>query len=372
MATTTTPLRAQLESWPVSGPFRSDWQRLHRVAIGANPFTAWEWISTAWDLFGSREDRIVPVRFLDETGETRAMALFREGRRRRGGRERTIWRTLDFNAQRITPILAPDLATWLDAVDSLFEMPDSPFWRMEWYKLDSLDGQLLEAVDELAERGLACQLRPFNEQPRLVLPDDWTEYRRSHSKSFWKSRRKSRNQLARRVGEIRYLRLREPEDFDHGRLEAALVDIETVFRASWQYYEIATQADYCPETVWRFHQKIIREFAFRGLADLNLLYVDGRPVSFDWNVRHEKSVYLVFGCYDQAFADYSTGTILTVDQFQDGHARGDRIYEFGGEFLRYKKIWTNDSVHAYRLTLQRKNAWTRGKKWLDGFRRSPE
>jgi Acetyltransferase (GNAT) domain len=361
-----TALNVAFEPPSITDQFAADWNRMHATAIGANPFSRIEWIQTGWDLFGRPDDSLVPIRFIDDRGDTKAMTLFSEGTRRRFGRNRKIWRTIDFNAQRTTPILAPDIETWTSVVESLFDLPQRPFWSLELYKLDSLGGELSRAVGQLCRNGISADLQQYNRQPRIRMGEDWTEYRHSRSKTFWKARRKSSNQIVSRVGTIEYRRLRSPEDFSEGRLQVALKDVRTVFESSWQYKELSESAD----STWQFHERIIRQFASEGLADLNLLYVCGKPVAFDWNLRQDESVYLIFGCYDQSYFDYSVGTVLMTELIQNGHTRGDRVIEFGGEYLEYKKMWGNEEENAYALKLQKANILTASYQFAKKVKRS--
>ena len=201
------------EPYPLTDAFRADWRVLHAESLGANVFTTLEWLEQGWRCFAPAADAIRPVRFVDARGRTAAMALHRETAIRRPWGRLHTWRTLDYNSQRIAPLLARNATDLGAALAALHRSVGRRIDVFDFFKLDALGGRLDEVCALLAAAGLCPDLRLFNEQPQLVLGESWDDYRHSHNRAFWKTRRRLRNKLGREVGQVRHRRLRSPADF---------------------------------------------------------------------------------------------------------------------------------------------------------------
>lgn len=141
---------------------------------------------------------------------------------------------------------------------------------------------------------------------------------------------------------------------DDGDLEQVIRDYEVVYRNSWKSEEG------CPA----FIREIIRCFARKGWLRLGLMYVAGAPVAAQlWFVKG--GIASIFKLsYDEAFAKYSVGSILTaamMKQVMDV----DRvsIVDFLSGDDSYKKEWMSHSRKRYRIRVYNKHSW-RG--WLLG------
>lgn len=355
------------EEWPPTPEFRRDWERLHRIAPGANVFTTLEWMGRGWTCFAPERDTIRPVRYVNAAGETVAVSLHKETASRRFWGHVRAWRTLDYNSQRIVPALAKDFPHLVAAALALYRDVASRIDVFEFFKLDPLDGDLRLLRDELAARGLRPALKVFNTQPQLRLPDTWEECRSSHSKTFWKSPRRWRNKISREIGEARYVRLRDPEEYAAADLDATLADVFTVFERSWQFQAIEEAGAITPSQAQDFYTGLAHDMAGRGL-DLNLLYAGDRPLAFDLNLSEGAALCLIFGGFDAEFKKYGPGSVLFVDEVRDGHGRGDRVLEFGGEFLDYKEQWTRDTVSSYQLRMRGRTPFARVRGLFDRTR----
>lgn len=141
---------------------------------------------------------------------------------------------------------------------------------------------------------------------------------------------------------------------DDGELEQAIRDYETVYQKSWKSEEG------CPA----FIREIIVCFARKGWLRLGLMYVAGAPVAAQlWFVKD--GVASIFKLsYDEAFAKYSVGSILTAAMMKQV-MNVDRVSVV--DFLTgddsYKKDWMSHSRQRYRIRIFNKHSW-RG--WLLG------
>ena len=344
-------LKVVHEIYPLSEAFRRDWERLYALTPGANVFVSLEWLEQGWRSFAPEGDAIRPVRFIDEKGETKAACLHRETVIRRPLKHITLWRTLDYNSQRIAPVLAPDVDFMAAALFALRESVGHRIDAFDFFKLDALEGKIEGLCARLESWGLGSVLELFNEQPVMRLSGTFEEYLASRSKYGRKTLRRNLKKVRERVGPYRLVRLRDPGDYEKVALDALLGEIFTLFEKSWQYEEIVREGKVTPEQVKRFYEGLARAAAPTGRLDLNLLYAGERLVSFDLNLVEKGAVYMIFGAYDQKLRDCSPGTALFTEWLKDSHARGDRVLEFGGEFLDYKEKWTREKKPSYHLRI---------------------
>ena len=347
------------DTYPLSQDFRNDWERLHTHALGANVFSTLEWMEEGWRGFAPDSERIRPVRFQDSTGNTVAIALHKEVKSPRAWGNVTSWRTIDYNAQRIAPVLAADTAHIAGALVALHKDVGGHIDVFDFYKLDPLNQQMQVLTNALEENGLHPQLKIFNEQPQLRLPESWDDYYQSHSRIFWKTPRRMRRRLSEDYGEVTYRRFRTDADFRDYSMEDLLVQMDKVFASSWQFETLTQEGGIPAERLRAFYHGVARSALSRHTFDMNLLFAGDRVVAFDLNDVERDTVYMVCGMYDAAFKVYSPGRILFIDELEDGHRRGDRVYEFGGEFLGYKEEWTDVKIPSYHLRIRGKTLTAR-------------
>ena len=348
------------EPYPLTPEFREDWEKLYPRAPGANVFTTLFWLEEGWRHFAPKNrEAIRPVRFVNNSGETVAMCVHKETTVPRSLGLLSSWHTLEYNSQRIVPVLAIDLPHIVGAVVALYNDLARRMYVFDFFKLDPLDGRLQQINDELAERGFEPELSVFTEQPQLRLPESWDEYHHSHGRTFWKNPRRMRNKMGKEIGEVRFKRLREPQDFASADLDAVIDDVFEVFDKSWQKEEIISEGVITPQQLKDFYRTIAPVAVEKGLLDLNVLYAGDRPVAYDLNFVEGETVYMIFGAFDAEVKRYSPGKILFIHWLEDSHARGDRVFEFGGMFLGYKEKWTEIKVPCCRLRLRGKTLLAR-------------
>lgn len=347
------------EPYPLTPEFRQDWERLYAQAPGANVFSTLEWMEEGWRLFAAESDIIRPARFRDASGRTVAMALHKEVRSRRAWGHVVSWRTIDYNAQRIAPVLAIDAAHLAAALIALHRDVAGKIDVFDFFKLDPLGDELHAVVAALEARGLHPALKVFNEQPQLRLNETWDAYYQSHSRIFWKTPRRMRRRMEETHGAVTYRRFRTPEDYGADSLDAMLAKMDRVFARSWQYETLSSDTAATPAKMSAFYQGVARSGWQRNILDMNLLCAGDRVAAFDLNFVERDTVYMVCGMYDVELRPFSPGRILFIDELEDGHGRGDRIYEFGGEFLSYKEEWTEVKIPSYHLRIRGKTLTAR-------------
>lgn len=353
------------EPYPLTQQFREAWNELCPRALGTNVFCTLEWMETGWESFAPDSDRLHPLRFENARGETVAMALLRETTVKRAVGQMRCWRTLDYNSQRIVPILAPTPEYFVEALDSLHDFAGGHVDIFDFFKLDPLDEKLFEIAQALEGKGLGPRLELFNEQPQLVLGESWEDARRIRSKNTWRTLRRLHRRTEEEYGPVRFVRLRQPEDFQTADFEKIQQDVYTVFHHSWQANEYDEQAEITSHDYEAYYRLISERLAPLGYLDFTLLYAGDRLLAFDINLVEGPIVYMMFGGFDSELSYFSPGNQLFVRWLEDSHQRGDRVFEFGGDYLEYKEKWTERKIPSYRLRMRGKTAFARLRKAID-------
>lgn len=334
---------------PLTKEFWALWRECYATALGASVFVMPYWLNISWDAFAGPDARLRPVRYVDEEQRTVAVSLHQEVVVKRYGLVQRIWRTIDFNAQRIAPVLAPDIPTMAAALCALYRAKATVIDTFDFFKLDPLDQQLYAVQEFMRQAAIPSRISVFNLQPQLLLPADWEAFT-ANKQTFRNKRRNLTNRITRELGPVRYGRWRAPES-SPGTLDGYLAAMDQVFRDSWQAKHIQTEGEEAVARMRRYFHHIAEAAAVAGQLDLNIMWIDEVPAAFDLNLIEGETVYLVRGGFRQDLEDYNIGKLLMVEWLHDSHQRGDRVFEFGGEHLDYKLQWTLRVIPAYHLRI---------------------
>ena len=135
---------------------------------------------------------------------------------------------------------------------------------------------------------------------------------------------------------------------DESGLGRFITDYEAVYQRSWK----------SEESHPAFIRAIMHRFASKGWLRLGLLYVDGAPVAAQlWFVKDGvASIYKL--SYDEQFANYSVGTILTAAMMRHViDVDRVRVVDFLTGDDAYKREWMSHSQERYRIRIYNKNSW---------------
>jgi hypothetical protein len=107
-----------------------------------------------------------------------------------------------------------------------------------------------------------------------------------------------------------------------------------------------------------------------GAAEMNLLFIGGKPIAFAYNYFWNGYVFGLRMGYDNEYARCGAGTVLLARMLRDSFERGDQIVDFGSEYLEGKRRWITRLAPSYHYTHFRsgglKAQVLRLKRWLAG------
>jgi len=334
-------LTIQYETYPLNDSFVKDWEKIAESAPAANVFSSLIWQETGFSHFAPGKETLIPIRFLNDKGQTVAMVLMRETKRKSFGFTVKTWRTVDFNSMRIPVILGIDIPCIAGALKILYKEAGDFVDEFKFYKLDPLNDGLDEIIKALCECGISVEHEIFNIQPQLILPDDWNDYYYSHKKTFWKTIRYMKNKLGRDYGEVFFKRIRTLDDWHNTDLNKIINDIFSVYSNSWQNTQREESSILSFKQITSFYRDLITKLAYKGVLDLNIMCAGDKICAFDLNIIEGKTIIALFGTYNQEFQQYSPGKVLLANWLKNSHLQGDKLIEFGGDYLEYKRLWTN-------------------------------
>ena len=184
----------------------------------------------------------------------------------------------------------------------------------------------------------------------LDLLGNWDTYWASRNRDH--NRRRNVERCERRLaeqGSITYMRYR-PLGSSHADAEPRwdLYDAcEELARKSWQA-SLTNGNTLSHEEVRDFVRQAHIAAVDAGALDLNLLYLDQRPVAFVYAYHYRGYVDLMRIGFDPELAKVAPGNALWTRLIRDSYERGDRVLDLGPTCLDYKKFWLTRVEPNYR------------------------
>jgi len=317
-----------------------EWEALAE-SVGASPFARPGWFA-AWE---SAFERAGTARVLcSRRGRRLTGAIpFIRGRGRLGSP--TNWHTPVFTATASDDRALGTLAEAL--LGSAPSVLDMAF-------LDAGDPLLERLRSAAARRGRLLIDRTVLRSPFIRLDGDFESFEASLDAKF---RRESRRRRRKLEGEGKL-----SVHFEDGsaRLERLLEEGFVVEGSGWKTARGTAIAQSAATT--RFYREVAHWAADRGALQLGFVRLDGRALAFSYSIVSAGVVHVVKVGFDQAFARYAPGTILTREAIARAYERGQRRYDFLGDDDRYKLDWTDAIDERVRL-----QAFGRTARGLAGF-----
>lgn len=357
-----TPLQCKIADYPLDDSFRNQWLELWGKSPYHSPFNRLEWIEIGIELYGNTKP-VLPFRFFDQSGLLVSIGIFHlveePGRL---GKHKVI-RTIDYNSQRILPVLAKDSATMAKAMHSLYLQYPHSIDYFDFYKLDPLGDDLNDLQKHLKSIPLSFSCSIFNEQPQFLLNLPWDAYLEERTQGHRKRIRRYTRKLQEEYSDYQFFRFRTNEEFEAYGIETLLSEIMQLFCSGWQG-ETLSHNGKAIKLLTTFYRRVALEFIPLGLMDICLLKGDNHLLAFELNICDKDVVYMMFGSYDREYAEWSPGNAIFSEIIQDSLLRGYKRIEFGGEYLEYKKLWTKDFTCSYQLRMYGTSAQATVKKWI--------
>ncbi len=330
---------------------RAEWNRLWRQTPGATFFGSWEWIDCFWRHYG--QGKQLQVVLWQPEGELRGiLPLVVDRQWTKVGPLRFLTYPLQNWGTFYSP-LGPDPEQTLRATLPWL-LEHSSGWdvlELRWVQLESKQERSLRAV--LEQMGLHAAETVMEYSPAIRLPESWDQYLASRSGKWRNNWRRAVRRLQ-RAGKLRWVRYR-PRGENHGEGEPCWELFEhalAVSRRSWQA-RATDGTTLCHEQVLPFFRDLFQAAVRLGAADLALLYLDGRPVAYHFNLVHQGRLFGLRTGYDQQVRHLGAGLVATARLIQDSIYRGDRLLDMGAPCSPFKKQLATELLPVGRFTWAR-------------------
>ncbi len=334
----------QMEELP---DLREEWSALLRGTAGASFFHSLDWLMAYGRHFGEgMKFRILAVGKPGSTEGILPLVVYPE--KTRVGRLRVLSYPLhDWGSfyGPIGPCPSSTLGAGLQHIRHTDR--DWDFLELRWCGAPDTDLRHTEAAMHSA--GFQACPTLWDRTAIVDLRGDWATYFARRNSSLRNNFRRRQRQLARQ-GELRFQRYR-PRGEARGEADPRwdLYDAcERLAGRSWQ----ASAPDgttLCSESIRPFLREV-HEIAVRlGAVDVNLLWLDDRPVAFAYNYHGHGYVSGLRVGFDPEFTHEGVGGLLWAMSICDSFSRGDHIYDMGAGSLQSKRHYRTDVLPIFRF-----------------------
>jgi hypothetical protein len=119
----------------------------------------------------------------------------------------------------------------------------------------------------------------------------------------------------------------------------------------WDLYDACERIDPYDNSKARSYFRDLHIAAVKaGSLDLNLLWFNGRPAAFSYNLNYRGVVNIVRMGFDPSITDCDAINVLIARMIRDSCQRGDTRIDFGPRSSEHAGHWTTRIATAYRYT----------------------
>jgi CelD/BcsL family acetyltransferase involved in cellulose biosynthesis len=328
--------------------YRLAWDQLLGETPGASFFQTLSWLRTYWRHFGM--DQRLRVLAVHAAGHPIGFVpLCVRTERFKVGALRVLTYPLHDWGTFYGPIGRDRTALLLASMKHVrHARRDWDLLDLRWTDRDGTDRQRTPGAMKAA--GMTPWEQPWSSTAVIDLGGRWKDYFAAQSTRWRENVRRQCRRIAGQ-GKLEFIRYR-PQGTASGDGDPRwdLYDAcEATAQRSWQHRspDGTTLSDEC---VRGFLRDTHAEAARLGMADLNLLVIDGRPVAFSYGYHLQGRLIGLRTGYDPDFHRYGPGNVLMMHVVRDSFERGDRRIELGPGALHYKRHWASRLEVCYRYT----------------------
>ena len=309
-------------------------------------FLTWEWISTWWEVFGSRFSLLV-LTAEDDNGRLIGIAPLMVGPRRTAS-------GLTFRALMIIGQRGDTLAEYLDfivepgreaqvtgAFCEFLQRDLAAEWDFIFFERILTTSPNLPVLLAKTTRppGIAARDAQLK-SPYIALGDSWPALLGGKSRNFRNQWNNSWNRLH-AEGEVQFLF--GGKDMP---LSEALAEVTRLHRERWEDRSASFKTDEYLE----FHQRLCTRLHAKGWLLLLLLSVNGENVAVRYDYVYADKIWCMQGGWSPEWAAKRVGTLLTGKVIEWGIEHGLSEYDFLGGDSDYKRRWASDERVMTNLT----------------------
>lgn len=328
--------------------YRLLWKSLLAQTRQAGFFQSLDWLEVLWKHYGAGRRLRVLIAYNGEE-PIGILPLLVQPERTKAGAVRVLTYPLDGWGSFFGPIGPFPTLTLRAAMQHIRHTPrDWDLFDVRWVNQNQTDHGRTESGMRAA--GFSPAAQPWAQSALIEMGDGWQTYWENRPRKFREKLRYAYRQLA-KMGRVKYVRYRPGGSaVGDGDPRLELFDAAvSVARASWQS-DSNDGTTLCHDEIHDFLRDAYAAAARAGCLDLNLLYVDDRPVAFTYNFHYNGRVDGIRMGFDPAYAAGSPGAVLLKMSFKDSFRLGDHTFDLGADYLDCKRHWLTRLETSYRYT----------------------
>jgi CelD/BcsL family acetyltransferase involved in cellulose biosynthesis len=201
-----------------------------------------------------------------------------------------------------------------------------------------------DLIAAAAERGMRQAVVPGHSRPAIALDGSWDAYLGSRPGRFRYNLRSRLRRLEER-GEVRFRSASRPSE-----VRPALAALTDLHARRWHGQHTATIFS-SSSAARRFYAEACARYAERGLLDLTLLDVDGRPRAGSLGFVDGDTYYYYLPAWEPELAPLAPSGLLLAHLVEKAFARGLRRFDFMLGDEPYKARWATEERQTVNLVV---------------------
>ena len=346
-------------------PLTDDWRRLLATTPYANFFQSLDWLKAYWRHFGhSQRLRVLACEHGGEITGIFPIVVRKE--RTKVGALRFATYPLDYWGSFYGPLGARPSDTLAAAVDYLQWAPrDWDVFEPRWIGTHASE---ICTINKILNKARVRPVLTYLDASSVIrLPQSVDEYLASRT-SKWRNNRRRWDRRFKETGEVEYVRYRPAGEShrDGGPRWDLYQQCLQIANSSWQGAS-QTGTTLTHPSVATFLREVHEAAAKCGGLDLNLLYLDGKPIAFAYNYCHKGYVSGLRAGYDPSVNPQGAGNLLYALAIEDSIRRGDWRYDLGPSHQECKRQLITDVMPIGRFSCFSENSI---RQWLLRWKRA--
>ena len=327
--------------WPADLRAADAWERLRRRAPTESLFMTPDWLETWCRHLGSGRPLVFGV---EDGGEVVALAPI--DRVWVGGL--AVLRPLGLGVSDYFDLLVPPepeprrraIAAFADALVERGAAWDA----LDLRGMPAESPTVGELIAAASARGMRHAIVPGHSRPAVCLDETWDAFLNSRPGRFRYNLRSRLRRLQER-GAVRFRSVTRPSE-----VRWAMVALTELHARRWRGQHTSTIFS-SSSAARRFYAEAAQRYAERGMLDLTLLEVDGRPVAGSLGFVDGDTYYYYLPAWEPELAPLAPSSLLLSYLIERGYERGLTRFDFMLGDEPYKARWATEERETVNLVV---------------------
>lgn len=187
---------------------------------------------------------------------------------------------------------------------------------------------------------------PIENSPYLTLKNDWGTLLSLKARKFrYKVNKREKDQRANKSWLINWFET-------GGECDQLLNDLFYIEERSWK-----TNSDMAitgRPIEKEYYQNLVPYLASNNMLFANVLYIDGKPAAYNLCYKFNRKVGQIKTSFNNEYRNLSPGSLVVEDALRRCYSQGFSEFDFLGDVMPHKILWTKDVREHKSLTIYAK------------------